>query len=410
MQHLTHLTIALFWLSGSTLLSAADWPQWRGPGRDGLSADVDLLKAWPEKGPPLVWKTGGLGVGYSSVAVAGGRIFSMGDLKDKSQVIAFDLSGKKLWSAPLGRTGGNYAGTRSTPTVDGDLVFALGQFGDLACVEAKSGTKRWQRNLEKDFGGAVGGWNYSESPLVDGESVICAPGGRGGAVLALKKTTGEEVWRSKGYGDRAEYSSIVAAEIAGEKQYVHLSDRSLVGIAADSGRVLWCASRRGETAVIPTPICFDDHVYVTSGYGVGSNLFKVTKSGSGFEVDEVYSNKVMVNHHGGVVKVGDHLYGYSDGKGWVCQEARTGQLVWSEKRKHGKGSISYADGMLYLRAESGDGTVVLIEATPEGWREHGRFQQPFRSGENSWPHPVVAGGRLYLRDMDVLLCYNVRRR
>jgi outer membrane protein assembly factor BamB len=396
-------------LAGPALSAPADWPQWRGPGRDGLSSDVGLLKAWSSSGPKLVWKATGLGVGYSSVAVAGGRIYTMGDGKEKSHVLALDLDGKKLWSTPVGKTGGSYAGTRSTPTVDGDLVFALGQFGDLICVDAKTGDVKWQKSFEKDFQGEGGGWNYTESVLVEGDNVVCAPGGRKGTVLALKKTTGDQVWRTKEYTDPSEYTSIVPAVIHGQKQLVHLSGSSLAGIAPDSGQVLWRVPRRGETAVIPTPIVHDDQVYVTSGYGVGCSLFKITKGDGGFAAGKVYSNKHMVNHHGGVVLVGDHLYGYSDGKGWVCQDLKTGEMVWNEK-KHGKGSIAYADGMLYLRSEDGKGTVVLIEATPSGWRERGRFDQPFRSKENSWPHPVITGGKLYLRDMDVLLCYDVKQK
>jgi outer membrane protein assembly factor BamB len=388
-------------------LAAGDWPQWRGPNRDGHSTDTRLLKNWPARGPRLVWKADGLGVGYSSVAIAKGRLFTLGDAKDQSYIFALNLSGNRVWQAPLGKTGGNYAGPRCTPTIAGDLVVALGQFGDLACVDARTGRELWRRSLEKDFGGRVGGWNYSESPLADDDRVVCAPGGSGGTVVALKLRSGEELWRSRDYSDAAEYTSIVAATIAGRKQYIHLSSRTLAGLDAKTGELLWRAARRGETAVIPTPIVHQDLVYVTSGYGVGCNLFRVSQVDERFRVEEVYANKVMVNHHGGVVKVGDHVYGYSDGKGWVCQELESGKMVWNDK-SHGKGSIAFADGRLYLRAEDRSGTVVLIEATPEGWRERGRFDQPFRSRHNSWAHPVVSDGRLYLRDMDVLLCYNVR--
>ena len=393
-------------LTGSSLRSA-DWPQWRGPNRDGLSAETGLLKAWPKSGPKLLWKATGLGVGYSSIAIAKGKIFTMGDQKDASYLLALDLSGKELWKTKLGKTGGNYAGTRSTPTVDGDLVFGLGQFGDLLCVEAASGKERWRKNLDSDFGGKVGGWNYAESVLIDGQRLVCAPGGKAGTVLALDKSSGNVLWQSKEYTDHSEYTSMVAAEICGVRQYVHLSHKTLAGLAPDTGRVLWQIPRRGETAVIPTPIVSGDDVYVTSGYGVGCNLFHVSKSADAFKAEEVYAVKDMMNHHGGVVKVGEHLYGHSDSKGWICQELKSGKTVWREKNNLGKGSITYADGLLYLRAEDGKGTVVLIEATPEGWKEHGRFDQPFRSKENSWAHPVVAGGRLYLRDMDVLLAYEV---
>ncbi len=393
-----------------TSIGAADWPQWRGPNRDGLSADTGLLKAWPEGGPKLIWKAEGIGVGYSAVAVANGRIFTLGDQKDSSYIVALDLQGKELWRTKVGKTGGNYEGTRSTPTVDGHLVCGLGQFGDLVLVEAASGKELWRRNLDLDFGGQVGGWNYSESVLIDGKRVVCAPGGEKGTVLALDKATGELLWQTREYTDRSDYTSIVVAEIAGIRQYVHLSQKSLVGISPETGKVLWHTLRQGATAVIPTPIIAGDVVYVTSGYGVGCSLFQVSRQGDAFKVGEVYASKDMQNHHGGVVKVGEHLYGYSDGKGWVCQELRTGKTVWREKDRLGKGSISYADGFLYLRSEDGKGTVALIEATPAGWKEQGRFDQPLRSKKNSWASPVLAGGRLYLRDMDLLLAYEVAKK
>jgi outer membrane protein assembly factor BamB len=393
--------------------ATGDWPQWRGPKRDGVSTETGLLKEWPAKGPPLAWKASGLGRGYSSVSVVGNQIFTMGDGADSSFVHAFNLAdGKIQWSEKVGKTGGGdgYPGPRCTPTVDGDLVFALGQFGDLICVEAGTGTGRWRKNLVKDFSGRMmSGWGYSESPLVDGDKLVCTPGGARGTVVALNKSTGEEIWQCKELRDSAAYSSLVAVEIAGVRQFLQLTDASVAGIAAADGRLLWRAPRRGSTAVVPTPIFYDNQVYVTSGYGVGCNLFKITSTGGKFQAEQVYHNNDMVNHHGGVVRVGDHLYGYSDGKGWICQEFKTGKTVWEEKSKLGKGSLVYADGHLYLRSEGGKGTVVLIDATPRGYQEKGRFHQPDRSQEHSWPHPVIAGGKLYLRDQDVLLCYDVKQ-
>ena len=228
-------------------------------------------------------------------------------------------------------------------------------------------------------------------------------------MVALEKTTGAVVWRSKAFTDRAHYASVIEAEIGGVRQYIQLTSASVAGIEATDGRLLWRALRRGQTAVIPTPIYHDGFVYVTSGYGVGCNLFKIVANSGKFGAEQVYANKVMANHHGGVIRIGDFLYGHSDGKGWTCQDFKTGEAKWQEKEKLGKGSLVYADGRLYLRLESGRGTVALIEASPQGYKEHGRFDQPDRSSEHSWPHPVVAGGRLYLRDQDVLLCYDVRQ-
>ncbi len=337
----------------------------------------------------------------------------MGDGSDSSFIYALDLKGKPLWAAKVGRPGGNDSerpGTRCTPTLDGDLVYALGQYGDLVCVEAASGKEQWRKNLNQDFGGRMmSHWGNSESPLVDGERVLCTPGGSKGTLIALNKKTGDVMWQSKELKDAAAYSSIIKAEISGVPQYLQLTDASVAGVAVEDGRLLWRAPRRGSTAVVPDPIYHDNYVYVTSGYGIGCNLFKITKSGNEFAAEQVYANKVMVNHHGGVVLVGEHLYGFSDGKGWVCQEFKTGNMVWEEKQKLGKGSIVYADGHLYLRTE-GKGTVVLIEATTKGFIEKGRFEQPDRSQMRSWAHPLVIGGNLYLRDQDVLLCYDVKKK
>jgi outer membrane protein assembly factor BamB len=391
--------------------AGSDWPQWRGPNRDGASPETGLLAQWPAAGPAQVWKATGIGAGYSGVSVANGRIFTMGDAPNVSYIYALnEATGKALWAARVGKSGGGngYPGPRCTPTVDGEMVYALGQFGDLICVEAATGKERWRKNLQSDFAGAMmSGWGYSESPLVDGNKVICTPGGPRGTMVALNKGTGEEIWRTKDLKDAAAYCSAVVAEISGKRQYIQLTDASVFGVAADDGKVLWRAPRRGRTAVIPTPVVYDHYVYVTSGYGVGCDLFQITEAAGQFKAEQVYANKVMVNHHGGVVRVGDFIYGYSDGKGWVCQELKTGRAVWEEKGKMGKGSITYADGHLYLRGED-KGTVALIEASSSAYKQTGQFAQPNRSELKAWPHPVIAHGNLYLRDQDVLLCYKIK--
>jgi len=404
---------AAWFLAASVFIQANDWPQWRGPNRDGISADTGLLKKWPSGGPPLSWKTTGLGAGFSGVSVAKGKIFTMGDGPDSSFVHALnERDGKLFWSAKVGRPGdpGGYPGPRATPTVDGDLVLALGQFGDLVCLETASGREKWRKSLTKDFGGKLmSGWGYSESPLVDGDKVICTPGGSRGTVLALNKTTGEVVWRSQALTDAGAYASLVPAEFGGRKQYVVLTDASVAGLAAENGDLLWRGPRRGSTAVVATPIFHDGFAYVTSSYGTGCHAFKITPSDNAFSATQVYANRTMANHHGGVVRLGDFVYGHSEGKGWVCQNLKTGEMVWSDKSL-GKGAIACADGLLYLRSESGKGTVALAQATPSGYKENSRFDQPNRSNHNSWPHPVIANGRLYLRDQDILLAYDIAAR
>ena len=397
----------------SSVAAPEDWPQWRGPGRDGISRETGLLQEWPAGGPNLLWKAKGLGASYSTVVLVGERIFTAGDKDGTAFVIALKRAdGAPLWTAKLGKGGsvgwGGHEGPRGTPTVEGDLLFAISQFGELACFETATGNELWRKEFVKDFGGVRPEWGFSESPLVDGDNVVVTPGGSRGALVALNKKTGALVWRSEQFTDAAHYASIVVAEIAGVRQYIQLTAASVAGIAASDGKLLWRGARKGDVAVIPTPIYSDGMVYVTSGYGVGCNLFRITESKGKFSAAQVYANKVMANHHGGVIKLGEYVYGHSDSKGWTCQDFRSGEAKWQDKEKLGKGSLAYADGRFYLREENKPGTVALIEATPDGYKEHGRFSPPERSTEQSWSHPVVAGGRLYLRDLDVLLCYDLK--
>jgi outer membrane protein assembly factor BamB len=388
-------------------LLANDWPQWRGSKRDDISTEQGFLREWPAGGPLLAWKATGLGAGNAGISVAAGRVYTMGQKDAAAFVLCFDASnGKPVWTAKLGPAGGDPPGPQGTPTFAGGQVYALGQLGDLVCLDATNGKEIWRKNLVKDLNGTCGTWKYAESPLVDGDKLICTPGGAQGAIAALNRKTGELLWQTKECTDSAEYSSIIVEEIDGVRQYIQLTGESVVGIDAGTGKLLWRAPRRGSTATIPTPIFADGCVYVTSGYGVGCNLFKITRSGDSFKADQVYANSVMVNQHGGVVLVGQYLYGFSDGKGWVCQDFKTGDVKWSN-RGIGKGSLTYADGHLYLRSEGRDGTLALIEASPAGYKETGRFDQPDRSEKESWPHPVIANGKLFIRDQDTLLCFKV---
>ena len=406
----TVLTGLTFLRMTPTSAVAADWPQWQGPDRTNISRETGLLKSWPKGGPALVWKVKGLGGGYSTPSIVGGRIFGMSYRGDDEVVWALDAkTAKELWSTRIAKaTRVQYGeGSRATPTVDGDVLYTLGVAGDLVCLEVATGKERWHRYLEKDFGGNRPGWGYSESPLVDGSKVVCTPGGARGAVVALDKKTGEIVWQCQEFKDGAAYASLVVAEVNGVRQYVQMTHQSVSGVAANDGRLLWRFPRNGPTAAVPTPVVQGNLVHATSGYGAGCHLIQVVPSGGGLKPEQVYADHNMTNHHGGVVLVGDYIYGFSDSKGWVCQHFKTGEMVWNDKGKLGKGSITYADGNFYCRTE-GSGTVALVEATPSEYVEKGRFDQPDRSPQNAWPHPVVSGGRLYLRDQDVLLCYNVK--
>jgi outer membrane protein assembly factor BamB len=393
-----------------------DWPQWRGPDRTDISKETGLLKSWPSGGPRLLWTFRDAGAGYSSPAVVGDRLYTMG-ADDKTEFLfAIDLkTQKKAWSAEIAprfpHAKGN--GPRGTPTVEGDLVFGIGGQGTLVCVRAATGEKVWSKDLKKDFGGEMmSSWGYSESPLVDGDKVVCTPGGNKGALVALNKKTGELLWQTRDFTDKSGYSSVIVIEVNGVRHYCQITGDHVVGVAPGDGKMLWKYPRKGRTAVIPTAVFADDMIYVTSGYGVGCNLIKLVPDGGKFKAEEVYANKNMSNHHGGVVLVGEYLYGHTDGKGWVCQNLKTGEVVWAERNKLDKGSVTYADGHLYCLGE-GAGDVVLVKATPDGWKEDGRFKLPeqskVRTNEGKiWTHPVIAHGKLYLRDQDLIFCYDIK--
>ncbi len=388
-----------------------DWPAWRGPERNGISRETGLLREWPEGGPRLLWTASGLGEGFSTPSVAGGVIYVMGNRDGQELVLALDAAaeGKELWATPLGdvrHTGSGYPGPRSTPTVDGERLYVLGLNGDLACLSTRSGRIIWKRDLKAEFGGVTPNWGYSESVLVDGPWVLCTPGGKQATIAALNKTNGKTVWEAK-IGDEAGYSSILAAQIRGVKQYLQLTDAGLVGVDAQHGKLLWrYDAMANQTANIATPLCVGDRVFAATGYGAGGGLAEVKRDGDAFEASQVYFTKQMKNHHGGMVVVDGYLYGCNDPGLLTCLDFATGEMKWSD-RGPGKCSLVYADGMLYARGETG--TVSLVEATPTGYRLHGRFEQPGRSDAPSWPHPVIADGKLYLRDQDKLLCYDVRR-
>jgi outer membrane protein assembly factor BamB len=401
--------------------AAFDWPQWRGPNRDNISRETGLLKTWPTGGPKLLWTSDVAGIGYSGPAVVGDRLYTMGGDEKNDFVIALDVrDGKKVWSTQIGPyvRNGYGSGPRGTPTVDGESLYALGAAGQLACLKTIDGEKVWSVNLtgRDGLGGNRPGWNYSESPLVDGDQVVCTPGGSQGTLAALDKKTGKVLWRSKELTDPAGYSSIVPTTVGGVRQYVQLTMKGVAGVAAKDGRLLWYYRHPGyKIAVIPTAIVHDNHVYAAAGYGAGDVLLKLTPDGDGTKAEQVYDDdamRLMDNKHEGVVLVGGYVYGWSDRGGWTCQEFKTGKKVWQSK-KLGRGSLVCADGQLYCYSEN-DGTAVLVNASPEGWQERGRFTLPRHTqrrreyGNNIWTHPVIANGRLYLRDQELIFCYDVK--
>jgi outer membrane protein assembly factor BamB len=386
----------------------SEWFQFRGPHRDGCSPDTGLLKQWPSGGPMLRWKATGLGEGFSSVAVAGKAIYTMGTIKGSSALIGINAAdGKMLWTASIPDKGGsNGAGPRSTPATDGVLVFGLGQEGTLFCVQAATGREVWKKKMS-DFGGKMmSGWGYSESPLLDGPMLVVTPGGSKGSVAALNKMTGAPAWQCGELKDDAAYTSIVPVDLGGIPQYVVLTANTIAGIAK-TGKLAWKADCKSATAVASSPVVSKDGaIFVSCSYGVGCHGFQVTGAGGQFKATETYAEKALEDHHGGMVLVEGHVYGLFN-SGLKCVDIKTGKVTW-ESRSVGKGSLTYADGMLYCRGESG-GSVALVEASPTAYKEAGTFTPPDQSkGNNCWANPVVFGGHLYIREGDSLYCYDVK--
>lgn len=404
--------IFLWFLSVASVTTAADWPTFRGADRRDVSTETGLLKQWPEGGPKKLWTSDKGGLGYSGFSVVEGALYTMGSRDGNEFLLALDAAtGREKWITNVGPVLANNwgDGPRGTPTVDDGRVYALSGQGDLLCANVKNGAVIWRAKMT-EFGGKVPSWGYTESVLVDGDKVICTPGGSQGTLLALDKLTGKKIWQSEGWDDPAQYASVIAADHGGSRQYIQLTMKHVGGVDAKTGKALWLSDWPGRTAVIPTPIFKDGKVYVASGYSVGCKLVEL---GSSSSPTDLWSNQNMVNHHGGVILVGDHLYGHSDGKngGWTCQDWKTGDVKWAEK-KLGKGAIHCADGMLYLLEES-SGTVVLIEASPKGWSEHGRFKLEPQTTQRKpqgkvWTHPVVSNGKLYLRDQELISCFDVK--
>lgn len=403
------LTTASLLLCSLPVAQSESWPRFRGPANTDHSPDTGLLKSWPKGGPKRLWLHEKAGMGYSGFSVLGDRLFTMGTRSGSTILLCLDAAtGKKVWSTKVGKIYKNDwgDGPRSTPTIDGDLVYAIGGQGDILCVQHKNGKKVWSRAMNK-FGGKTPYWGYSESILIDGDQAVCAPGGSKGALVALNKKTGKTIWQSKGLSGKAEYSSVVAAEINQTRQYIRLLQKTVAGVDASSGKVLWTYEWPGRTAVIPTPIVDGNKIYITSGYNAGCMLIEVGAD----EVKLLWQNKVMQNHHGGVVRIGDYLYGHAN-TGWVCQSWEDGSSVWRERKALKKGAVHYADGMLYCLEER-SGVVALVEATSEGFKEASRFtlspQAKNRARRGAiWVHPVVLDGRLFLRDQEYIYCYDVK--
>lgn len=402
------LSVAAATLFSVAAINAADWPQWQGPDRTGMSKETGLLTSWPAAGPAVVWTAGGLGNGYGSTAVAGTRVFVQGTRGGRSVVVALNRAdGKEVWSKALGQAGNDDRGPgpRGTPTVDGDRLYVLTELGDLACLKI-DGTEVWQRNILRDFNGPQIRWQISESPLVDGAHVVVSPGGSGAGMVKLDKLTGKTVWTAKELSDAAGYSSAIIADVQGVRTYLTFTSTAGVGVRASDGKLMFrYPNAANRVANITTPIFFDNKVFFTSAYDTGAGLVGLTAANGSVTAKEIYFTREMKNHHGGVILHNGYFYGFSDSI-LTCLEAATGKLMWRD-RSVGKGSVMFADGHLYLQGENN--IVGIAEASPAGYKEKGRFTIADK-GLPSWAHPVVSDAKLYIRNQDTLTVYDIKTR
>ncbi len=408
------VVVSLYCFAG--VAAAEDWPQWRGPERTGISSETGLLQKWPKEGPKLLWQASDLDAGYSTPAVAGDRLYVINNKgKDNEYLQARNVNdGKSVWTARLGKVGPNmgpqYPGSRSTPTVDGAAIYALGSDGDLVCVNASDGQETWRKSLRADFGGKPGMWAYSESPLVDGDVLVCTPGGKEATLVALDKKNGSVIWKSAvPGGDNAAYASIIVDNVGGVKQYVQFLANGVVGVDAKSGKFLWRYTKTaiGSPANIPTPVAAGDYVYSGSGKG-GGGLVKLQMADGSFTAVPVYHERNLPTGIGGAIVLNNLLYGTGN-EGLMCVEFATGKEKWHQKGG-GPGAICYADGRIYVHGENG--SVWLADAAADAYRNEGAFtppDQPKRGNTKAWTYPVVANGRLYLRDQGMLWCYDVKK-
>lgn len=397
--------VMLLCIGETAAQAGGNWPQWRGPNRDGISTETGLLKQWPENGPPLAWKAKGAGFGYSSFAIVNGRLYTQGLRGDREFIIAFDVTnGKELWATPHGGAFRNDRGDgpRGTPTIEGNRLYALGGNGDLSALDLGTGKVVWTMNVLDKFGGSQITWGISESPLIVGEKILVNPGGPNASIVALNKKDGSLIWKSQ--SDRAGYSSAIAVDTAGTQQVVFFTSTRAVGLDVKDGRLLWeYRNPSNRVANAATPIARANRIFISSDYGTGGGVVELKPNGKEMSAQELYFTKDMRNHHSSSVLIGDHLYGFSSSI-LTAMKFDTGEVAWKD-RSVGKGSLVAADGHLYLFSENG--VVGLAEVTPTGYKEKGRFRIQQESLP-TWAHPVVAGGRLYLRDQDTIYAYDVK--
>lgn len=397
------LAVAPVWTQAP---APAEWFQWRGPDRDGISQEKGLLQDWPKAGPPQVWRTTGAGNGYSSFSASGGRLYTLGARAGNEYVMAFDrATGKKVWEYLNGRRYENDRGDgpRSTPTVEDDRLYVLGGSGDLTCLENATGKKIWSINLIQKFGGRNPYWGYSESPLIVGDRILVNAGGPRASIVAIAKADGATLWQN--HADEAGYSSPMLLRTGSLNQVIFFTGSRTLAVDPRDGRLLWSYNKAANgTANIATPIVRGTRVFVSSDYGTGAALLDIRAAGNLASANEVYFTRDMRNHHASSVLVDEHIYGFSSSI-LTALKFDTGAMAWRD-RSIGKGSLIFADQRLYLYSE--DGVVGLAEASPAGYREHGRFSLAQQSGLPTWSHPIISGGLLIIRDQDTVYAHDIR--
>ncbi|MGB2820869.1 MAG: PQQ-binding-like beta-propeller repeat protein [Phycisphaerae bacterium] len=389
--------------AGSSAAEPAEWPCWRGPSHDGKSPETGLLKEWPSGGPKKLWQADDIGKGFSTVSVSGGLIYTTGDVGGDLVLFAFDMDGKLQWKQRIDAAWTrSRPGSRSTPTIDTGRLYLLSGNGVITCRDAKSGQEKWTKST-RDFGGRSGGWGYAESILILDKLAIVKPGG-GKCIVALDKATGETTWTSSGFSAGPEYSSCLPFTYQGKLCLTTGTRSGIVCVDAKDGALLWSNPwSRNNTANCPDPAYADGHVFWANGYGKGGICMKLKVAGEKVAADEAWTTKDMVCHHGGYVIHEGHIYG-NNGGGWACLDLKSGQKKWYAGGV-GKGSVRWADGMLYLFGESG-GKAGLATCSPDGFEMKGTFS--VEGSGPSWAHPVVIGGRLYLRYDTHLYCFDVK--
>lgn len=416
---------AIFLLFSGRSANSTDWPQWRGPARDGHAAEQPVLQSWPPEGPSLIWQSNSAGAGYSSLAVSGDNAYTLGKRDKRNVLIAYRvLDGRELWATEVGPSaeGNEYStgwgdGPRSTPTIDGSHIYVLTDLGDVACVEKLSGSKMWSKNLVRDFQGSIPDWGYSESILIDGDRLIVSPGGKN-FMIGLNKRTGEKIWESQ-YSQAAQYSSVIKHQFQDIPLYISASKEGLVAIHAISGETQFVHAATGNgTAVIPTPIAFNDLVYHTSAYQAGSSAVRLELHQGIVKATPLYHEKKdsMENHHGGVVLKDGVIFGFSKSfRGvWMAQDVYTGKVLWTLKiGKSTSGSIACADGLLFCYDDQ-EGTCYLVKPAKDQWQQMGKLTiketTDFdRKRGAIWSHPVIAQGMLFIRDQEKIFVYRIAR-